>query len=277
MNFLCRSIAHILTITSALLGSFFAYAESKKGIEEVVVIGSRSQVPHSATESTAPIDVFGSDELSSIGNAADITDGLRVVAPYYNAPMASGDGDTFVRSTSIRSLAPDQTLLMVNGKRRHRAALIAEFVPAAGKGSHGPNIGVLPSIAIKNVEVLRDGAAAQYGSDAIAGVINLQMKDASEGGSVLVHYGQHYEGEVSTKFEGNVGLPLGGNGFINISAEISSNEALSRGVQREEGAALIAAGVEGVGSDTPFDDEPFVQTWGRPEKPEFKVVRQRRG
>lgn len=271
MNFLCGSIARALVVLAAFLGSFFVQAESKKEIEEVVVIGSRSQVPRSAAESTAPIDVFSSDEFSSIGNAADITDGLRATAPYYNASIASGDGDTFVRSTSIRGLAPDQTLLMVNGKRRHRAALIAEFVPAAGKGAHGPNIGVLPSIAVKNVEVLRDGAAAQYGSDAIAGVINLQMKDASEGGSVLVHHGQYYEGEVSTKFEGNIGLPLGEHGFVNISAEINGNEALSRGIQREEGAALIAAGVEGVGSDTPFDDDPLVQTWGRPESQDLRL------
>ena len=137
-----------------------------------------------------PIDVFSAEEFNRVGNAADITDNLKALVPSYNATTASGDQDTFVRPTSLRGLAPDQTLVLVNGKRRHRAALIAEFVPGAGKGAHGPNIGMLPAIALKNVEVLRDGAAAQYGADAIAGVINFQMKDASEGGDLRVTYGQ---------------------------------------------------------------------------------------
>ena len=106
-------------------------------IEEVVVIGSR-RPGRSAAESTAPIDVIAGVDFSQAGNTGDITDNLRFHVPSFNAAIASGDGDTFVRPTSLRGLAPDQTLVMVNGKRRHRAALIAEFVPAAGKGAHGP-------------------------------------------------------------------------------------------------------------------------------------------
>ena len=179
--------------------------------------------------------------------------------------MASGDGDTFVRPTSLRGLAPDQTLVMVNGKRRHRAALIAEFVPSVGKGAHGPNIGMIPGIALKRVEVLRDGASAQYGADAIAGVINFVTKDAAEGGKVRLQYGNFYEGEQSYQLAANAGLPLSENGFVNLSLEYAGNEALSRGIQRPNAQALIDAGVTGVGADSPFEDSPLVQTWGRPE------------
>ena len=142
---------------------------------------------------------------------------------------------------------------------------MAEFTPGAGKGAHGPNIGMIPGIAIKNVEILRDGAAAQYGADAIAGVINFQMKDAAEGGALRVQYGEFYQDEQSYKVEGNIGLPLGADGFINASLEYSNNDALSRGHQRPNAQTLIDNGVQGVGADTPFDDEPFAQTWGRPE------------
>lgn len=234
-------------------------------IEEIVVIGSRSQEPRTAAESTVPIDVLNSEELSSFGNIADLTDNLKSLVPSYNASMASGDGDTYVRPTSLRGLAPDQSLLMINGKRRHRAALIAEFVPGAGKGAQGPNISMIPGIAIQSVEVLRDGAAAQYGSDAIAGVINLRLKENREGGTVRAQYGQHYEGELTYKLEGNVGLPLAADGFLSLSMEVISNEALSRGIQRPQGESLIEAGVPNVGADTPFEDAPFVQTWGRPQ------------
>ena len=240
-------------------------AAGDEDIEEVVVIGSRSREPRTAAESTVPIDVLNSEELASFGNIADLTDSLRSLVPSYNASMASGDGDTYVRPTSLRGLAPDQSLLMINGKRRHRAALIAEFVPGAGKGAQGPNISMIPAIAIQSVEILRDGAAAQYGSDAIAGVINLRLKEDRDGGTIRAQFGQQYEGEASYKIEGNVGLPIADGGFLNLSMEIISNEALSRGIQRPQGESLIAAGVPNVGADTPFDDAPLVQTWGRPQ------------
>ena len=231
-------------------------------IEEIVVIGSRKR-GRSAAESTAPIDVISGETFAQIGNSADISDNLRVNIPSFNASTASGDGDTFVRPTSLRGLAPDQTLVMVNGKRRHRAALIAEFVPSAGKGAHGPNIGMLPGIAFERIEVLRDGASAQYGADAIAGVINFVTRDASEGGELRVQYGQFYEGEQSYSVAANVGLSIGERGFLNLSAEYSENDALSRGIQRASAQALIDAGVPGVGADSPFDDAPLAHTWGR--------------
>ena len=137
--------------------------------------------------------------------------------------------------------------------------------PAAGNGAHGVDVAMIPGIALKNIEVLRDGAAAQYGSDAIAGVMNLQLKDASEGGSIQVQHGEFFEGEQSSKVAANGGFALGENGFLNVSFESVDNDALSRGIQRPVGQGLIDAGVPNVGADSPFGDAPFVQSWGRPE------------
>ncbi len=251
-----------------------AIAQDDDVIEEVVTIGSRSVKPRSAADSTVPIDVISGDEFNSVGGTADLTDNLKALVPSYTATPATGDGSAFVRPTSLRGTAPDQTLVLVNGKRRHRSALVQFFAPAAGNGSHGVDIGMIPGIAVKNVEVLRDGAASQYGSDAIAGVINFVMKDASEGGQMQVTYGEHYEGEQSVKVAGNIGLALGDIGFANISAEFVDNDALSRGIQRTSNYdALIAAGVNPslIGADAPFGDAPFLQTWGRPQTEGLRV------
>ncbi len=269
--FLTKSISKVMSTTAicsvALMAvsSTSVFAADKDAVmEEVVTLGSRSNKPRSATDSPVPIDVISADDFNAGGNSADITDSLKSLVPSFTATPATGDGSAFVRPTSMRGMAPDQTLILVNGKRRHRSALVQFFAPAAGNGAHGVDIGMIPSIALKRVEVLRDGAAAQYGSDAIAGVINFEMKDASEGGSVVGQYGNFYEGEESYKIAANAGF---GNdtSFINISAEYTDNQALSRGIQRPVAQALIDAGVQGVGEDSPFGDAPFVQTWGRPE------------
>ena len=163
-------------------------------IEEIVVIGTR-RPGRSAAESTAPIDVISGEDFSQAGNTADITDNLRFNVPSFNASMASGDGDTFVRPTSLRGLAPDQTLVMVNGKRRHRAALIAEFVPSAGKGAHGPEYRHDPEHrAGAGGGPARRSLGPQYGSDAIAGVINFVTRSEADGGEVRLHYGQFFRG-----------------------------------------------------------------------------------
>ena len=248
-----------------------ALAQDDDVIEEIVTIGSRSMKPRSAADSTVPIDVISGDEFNALGGTADLTDNLRALVPSYTATPATGDGAAFVRPTSLRGTAPDQTLVLMNGKRRHRSALVQFLAPAAGNGAHGVDIGMIPGIAVKSVEVLRDGAASQYGSDAIAGVINFVMKDASEGGQVQVQYGQHYDGEASMKFSANAGFAAGDNGFVNVSAEYIDNEALSRGHQRPVAQDLIDDGIAGVGSDAPFGDAPFVQTWGRPQTEGVRV------
>ena len=245
-----------------------ALAQDDEAIEEIRTIGSRSAKPRSASDSTVPIDVIGGDDFNSVGGTADLTDNLKALVPSYTATPATGDGSAFVRPTSLRGTAPDQTLVMIDGKRRHRSALVQFFAPAAGNGSHSADVGMIPGIAVKRVEVLRDGASSQYGSDAIAGVINFVMKDASEGGSLQVTYGEHYDGEQSVKVAGNIGLALGDVGFVNISAEMVDNDALSRGIQRQSNVDdLLANGVNPdlIGADAPFGDAPLLQTWGRPE------------
>ena len=239
-------------------------AVQEEQVEKIAILGTRG-TPRTVTDSPVAIDVFSAEEFTANGNTADITDNLKALVPSFTALPATGDGSAFIRPTSLRGMAPDQTLVLVNGKRRHRSALVQFFAPAAGNGAHGPDIGMIPSIALKSVEVLRDGAAAQYGSDAIAGVINFQLKDDSEGGSVVAQYGEFFEGEESWMIGANAGFELGAEGFLNVSIETNDNEALSRGIQRPDAQALIDSGVQGVGADSPFGDAPFVQTWGRPE------------
>ncbi|MEH6590620.1 MAG: TonB-dependent receptor [Halioglobus sp.] len=247
------------------------FSQESQMLEEVVVTGTRSQKARTVSDSPVPVDVLNAEDFSSFGNNADITDNLKALVPGYTATPATGDGSAFIRPTSLRGTAPDQSLVLVNGKRRHRSALVTFFAPAAGNGAHGVDIGMIPSIGLKSVEVLRDGAAAQYGSDAIAGVMNFRMKDDSEGGQVMVQYGEFYEGEQSVKVAGNGGFALGDNGFLNLTGEWYDNEPLDRAVQRPDAQALIDAGAEGVGSDTPFDDAPKAQSWGRPETSGFRL------
>lgn len=260
----------VLAVAAAAVGmpAQSAVAQDDEMIEEVVTVGSRSAKPRSASDSTVPIDVIDSEEFNALGSTADLTDNLRALIPSYTATPATGDGSAFVRPTSLRGTAPDQTLVLINGKRRHRSALLHFFAPAAGNGAHGVDVGMIPGIALKRVEVLRDGASSQYGSDAIAGVINFVMKDAAEGGEVQVQAGQHYEGEDSLKVAANAGFAVGDSGFVNASIEYIDNDALSRGVQRDaDVATLLARGVDPseIGADAPFGDSPLLQTWGRPE------------
>ena len=267
MTYLKKASLIAVAISGVVAAAQPAFAQGGEAaeLEEVVVMGSRSNKARSATDSTVPVDVFSEAELAAFGNQADITDTLKALVPSYTATPATGDGSAFIRPTSLRGMAPDQSLVLVNGKRRHRSALVQFFAPAAGNGAHGVDVGMIPSVALKNIEVLRDGAAAQYGSDAIAGVMNLQLKDASEGGSISVQYGEFFEGEQSTRVSANNGFALGENGFLNVSFEHTDNDALSRGIQRPAGQDLVDAGVPNVGADSPFGDAPFVQTWGRPE------------
>ena len=121
-------------------------------IEEVITTGTRSAKPRSASDSPVPVDVLNADEFNALGSTADLTDNMRALVPSYTATPATGDGSAFVRPTSLRGTAPDQTLVLINGKRRHRSALVQFFAPAAGNGAHGVDIGMIPGIALKRVE-----------------------------------------------------------------------------------------------------------------------------
>jgi len=237
---------------------------NEQQIENIVVIGTRSS-PRSIADSSVPIDIINADELSKNG-LSDISAVLSNVVPSYNVNAQSiNDAATMVRPANLRGLPSDNTLVLVNGKRRHRASVITWTTGGVNNGSHGPDISVIPAIALKQVEVLRDGAAAQYGSDAIAGVINFQLKDNDEGGSFQYQGGEYYEGDgESNLLSGNFGLPLTESGFANFSFEVSESKATSRSVQRTDAQVLIDSGNNDVASPA--------QVWGNPEvKNNFKL------
>ena len=254
-----------LAISFALAGTVIssqAFAEdeeavNKENVEKIAVVGSRA-APRSIGDSPVPIDIISSDDLKKNGST-DMIDMLVTSVPSFNSrAQPISDAATLVRPVNLRGLPSDSTLILVNGKRRHRASVIAFQGGGINDGAQGPDISVIPGVALKQVEVLRDGAAAQYGSDAIAGVMNFVLKDASEGGSITVSQGEYYEGDgAATTIDGNIGLPLTDDGFVNISAQYKTADATSRSVQRPDAAAIAASG------NTSIQDP--AQTWGNPE------------
>lgn len=230
---------------------------AEKDIEKIAVVGSRA-APRSIGDSPVPVDVISSEEFNKQGST-DMVSMLQTSVPSFNVnEQPINDASTLVRPANLRGMAADHTLVLVNGKRRHRSAVITFLGGGLSDGAQGPDLSVIPSIAIKQVEVLRDGAAAQYGSDAIAGVINFVLKDDQEGGQFEVKYGSHYEGDGDTiQYAGNVGLPLTSEGYANFSFEFKEADPTSRSVQRDDAAALVAAGNN-------FVADP-AQVWGNPE------------
>ena len=160
-------------------------AEAPVRLESLVVVGTRSR-PRSVLDSAVPVDIVSNEAFEKQGGA-DLPDLLRALVPSYNInTQPISDASTVVRPANLRGLAPDHTLVLVNNKRRHRAAVIHWLGNGLSDGSQGPDLSPIPAIALQQVEVLRDGASAQYGSDAIAGVMNFQLKNNHEGGSFEV-------------------------------------------------------------------------------------------
>ena len=249
--------------------------------QSVVVVGSRAE-PRSVTASTVPVDVIRAEDLARQGSR-DLVSQLRTVIPSFNiSTQPISDAGTVVRPANLRNLAPDHTLVLVNGKRRHRSAVITWLGNGIADGSQGPDLSIIPSIAIRQVEVLRDGAAAQYGSDAIAGVMNFQLKNDPSGGSLEVQTGGFFDansGNPATcgsgiigdikhscngigghgrtfSVAGNVGFPLGSNGFGNLSMEYGTAAPTNRAIQRQDALDIINAG------NTNLRDT--AQVWGSP-------------
>jgi iron complex outermembrane receptor protein len=201
--------------------------EGASQLEEVVVTGSRGR-PRTVADSPVPVDVFDASAIEAV-SYTDTNNILQTLVPSYNVSRQPiSDGGTFIRTPTLRGLPTDKTLVLVNSKRRHRASLVS----IGGSGTQGPDVATIPAAAIQNVEVLRDGAAAQYGSDAIAGVINFILKENDSGGSLTIDGGEFSEGDgTSTTVQGNIGLPLTDNGFISISAEYTESDATVRAAQ----------------------------------------------
>ena len=265
-----KPVSRLFAVASAIAISMPAISQAQEGeiIDEVVTTGTRSK-PRSATDSPVAIDSFSDMQLDQAPHG-DMTENIKNLVPSFSATPLTGDGSSFIRSTSLRGLPPDEVLLLVNGKRRHRSALIQLFGAAMSAGSHAADMGPIPSIALKRVEVLRDGASSQYGSDAIAGVINFILRDDDEGGRLEAQYGEFYEDETSIKVAGNLGLSIGDGGFLNLSGEWTDNEQLIRGFQPAAAQAAIDAGTPKVGEDSPYAGDTLAQTWGRPESHGFR-------
>ncbi|MEM7277527.1 MAG: TonB-dependent receptor plug domain-containing protein, partial [Pseudomonadota bacterium] len=252
-----RSLLCAAIVTALGAGYAAPVLAQDDSIEEVVVTGTRAR-PRSVSESMVPIDVISADDFANQGDT-DLSSLLRTVVPSYSVnTQPISDAATIVRPANLRGLAPDHTLVLVNGKRRHRAAVIYWLGNGVADGAQGPDISAIPAIALKQVEVLRDGASAQYGSDAIAGVMNFLLRDDSEGATLQAKYGSYYEGDGDQiSVSGNIGLPLTANGFANLSFEWGETDATDRSVQRTDAAQLIAAGNTAVANPA--------QIWGSPE------------
>lgn len=225
-------------------------------LEEIIVTGTRAK-ERSATDSPAPIDVISGEDFTNQGDT-DLSNLLRNIVPSYNVnDQPISDAATLVRPVNLRGLAPDHTLVLVNGKRRHRASVITWLGNGISNGSQGPDTSAIPAMALQSVEVLRDGAAAQYGSDAIAGVMNFILRDDNEGGALELRVGETGEGDGSQySIAGNIGLALGQSGFANLTLEYGESDPTSRSTQRSDAAGLIADG---------YPDVPNpAMIWGRP-------------
>ena len=236
----------------------------------LVAVGSRAE-PRTVTESPVPVDVIRTRELVNQGDT-DLVNLIRNVVPSWNANIQPiSDAATFARPANLRGLAPDHTLVLVNGKRRHRTAVITWYGNGLADGSQGPDIAVIPGLALEQAEVLRDGASAQYGSDAIAGVMNFVLKNDRSGGAIEFKSGGYLMGETSERFEegsvpgdgemytvsGNVGLPLGETGYLNLTGEYGNAYPTDRSTQRNDALALVAAGNSSVRAPA--------QIWGSPQ------------
>jgi iron complex outermembrane recepter protein len=242
-------------------------AEAPAGNDETIVITGTRRTDRTVADSPVPVDVIGAEQIANTGQT-ETAKILNQLVPSFNFPQPSiADGSDALRPATLRGLSPDQTLVLINGKRRHVSALL-NINGTVGRGSAAVDMNLIPGLAIQRVEVLRDGAAAQYGSDAIAGVINVQLKNADHGGRASVTWGKYYttvdnvanvtgltlngagqpqldpadnryflanvNGE-PTRHDGrqvtvgaNIGIPMGPNGYFNVTGEFRDRDRTNR-------------------------------------------------
>lgn len=226
--------------------------EAEKLVEEVIVTGTRV-ANRTATETAVPVDVVSSEALTNVG-VTELNQALSVALPSYNFPRPGlADGSDTIRPATLRGLAPDQTLVLVNSKRRHASALV-NVNATIGRGAAAVDLNTIPTAVVHSIEVLRDGASAQYGSDAIAGVINVRLRENRNGGDLSLTYGQRessYETPTSPvpagatwsapatierdSSDGDVitasawkGLGFGESGYVTLAGEYKDQERTER-------------------------------------------------
>ncbi|MEP3836040.1 MAG: TonB-dependent receptor [Algibacter sp.] len=269
--------------------------EEGVSLDEVILVGSRSP-KRTATDTAVPVDVVNVSEIATTTGKVEVNEILQYAAPSFNASKQSGsDGADHIVPASLRGLGPDQTLVLINGKRRHQSSLVNVF-GTRGRGNSGTDLNAIPANAIKRIEVLRDGASAQYGSDAIAGVINIVLKDNTDGFTGGVTYGAYstaigegweestgetlynvegknrLDGEdrswdgTTVKIDANYGVPLNdAGGYINFTTEfLSRQNTLRPGFSWRKGYG--SAGVDGfnfmINSSLPINDNTEIYAFG---------------
>ena len=243
-------------------------------LEEVIITGTRL-ADRSAADSPVPVDVISGSDMR-VNGSTDIQDMLRTQVPSFDInTQPISDAATISRPPNLRGLSPDNVLVLVNGKRRHRGSIISFLGGGISDGAQGVDLASIPGLALKQVEVLRDGASSQYGSDAIAGVLNFILRDDSEGFEIVARAGSTFEDDGENyMIAANLGLPLGDRGFVNITGEMREVDGTVRSVVRNDVAYQVANGYTPVADfqaiNTYTNEAP--QYWGQPDvEDDFKI------
>jgi len=274
--------ALLLAAASALClsATAAAAADAAGDVDEVVVTGTRAE-GRTRLQSLAPVDVISTDAITQQGTT-ELASALARLAPALDYPRpALSDGTDSVRPATLRGLAPDQTLVLVNGLRRHTSALV-NVNGSIGRGSAAVDLNAIPAVALDHVEVLRDGASAQYGSDAIAGVINLHLREARSGGGASASYGvydthvrtardpvsRHRQDGPTYSLSGWQGLPLGDEGFLTISADYRYRNPTGRG---DLDPRITPARVNSRYGDPQSEDQTLYANAGLPLSADWKL------
>ncbi len=235
-----------VTVLAVLAAPALAQQVAQSDTESVIVTGTRV-TGMTAADSAAPITVIGSDALARVGQP-NLIQALAQIAPSFTAEALGGDTGALTLSARLRGLSPNDTLVLVNGKRRHSTGNL-HVLGGQYQGAATADLDMIPVAAIDHVEVLQEGAAAQYGTDAIAGVVNIILKRGTNGGMVSATGGQYFEqGGDTYDFNGNFGIDLGGKGFLNISGE-----KRYRGFSQRGGQDIRLVGANGVTRATPYN------------------------
>jgi len=240
-----------LVVLTALAAPALAQEVAQSETEAVIVTGTRV-TGMTAADSAAPITVIGSDALSKVGQP-NLIQALAQITPSFTAESLGGDTGALTLSARLRGLSPNDTLVLINGKRRHSTGNL-HVLGGQYQGAATADLDMIPVAAIDHVEVLQEGAAAQYGTDAIAGVVNVILKHNSSGGMASATGGQYFEqGGATYDFSGNFGIDLGGKGFLNITGE-----KRYRGFSQRGGQDIRVVNAAGVPVATPYNAAAMV-------------------
>src|SRR6185369_15698203 len=265
----CLFAADSASAAQPTTGSVNASQPAPASKEEIVITGTR-RTDRTVTNSASPIDVISAQELTT-QPTANLLDTVKNIVPSFYVPQNSiSDASSFVRAPSLRGLPGDEVLTQINGKRFNRSALVQVYTggdTALSFGSQSPDISAIPSIAIKNLQILRDGATAQYGSDAIAGVMNFGIINDRKGVEVQARWGRFYDhghtrldGGQTRQIAAKGGIGIGATGFIDVAGEWFKDDGTSTGKTRPI-AAIFAQDNPSLANQLPNYPLP-VQIWG---------------